>query len=234
MKCKRILAGLLAAALLMSLMLLPVSAAGSSAFTDIQDPDVAEAAEILRLLDVVDGLRSLADSLELVRPSGTLSRAEFCKMAVCIMGKRDLEPAQRGRTIFTDVGPGHWARGYVNLASSLTTSGELAGAASSNEEGGSAGDRLILGVGDGSFEPNRAITFGEAVAILIRILGYSSADIAPGAAWYDGYLSLAKESGLSEQAIAAGEKGLALLAGLEQDPRCFTRAPLAPVVTAQQ
>ena len=33
-------------------------------------------------------------------------------------------------------------------------------------------------------------------------------------------------------AIAAGEKGLALLAGLEQDPRCFTRAPLAPVVTA--
>ena len=57
MKCKRILAGLLAAALLMSLMLLPVSAAGSSAFTDIQDPDVAEAAEILRLLDVVDGTR---------------------------------------------------------------------------------------------------------------------------------------------------------------------------------
>lgn len=33
-------------------------------------------------------------------------------------------------------------------------------------------------------------------------------------------------------AIAAGEKGLALLAGLEQDPRCFTRAPLAPVVTS--
>ena len=199
MKCKRILAGLLAAALLMSLMLLPVSAAGSSAFTDIQDPDVAEAAEILRLLDVVDGTGG-----SYFRPSGTLSRAEFCKMAVCIMGKRDLEPAQRGRTIFTDVGPGHWARGYVNLASSLTTSGELAGAASSNEEGGSAGDRLILGVGDGSFEPNRAITFGEAVAILIRILGYSSADIAPGAAWYDGYLSLAKESGLSDGLNLAG------------------------------
>ena len=199
MKCKRILAGLLAAALLMSLMLLPVSAAGSSAFTDIQDPDVAEAAEILRLLDVVDGTGG-----SYFRPSGTLSRAEFCKMAVCIMGKRDLEPAQRGRTIFTDVGPGHWARGYVNLASSLTTSGELAGAASSNEEGGSAGDRLILGVGDGSFEPNRAITFGEAVAILIRILSYSSADIAPGAAWYDGYLSLAKESGLSDGLNLAG------------------------------
>ena len=33
-------------------------------------------------------------------------------------------------------------------------------------------------------------------------------------------------------AIAAGKEGLALLAELAQDARCFTRAPLAPVVTA--
>ncbi len=187
--CKRILAGLLAAALLMSLLLLPATAAQGGSFTDIQDPDVAEAAELLRLLEVVDGTGGTY-----FRPSGTLSRAEFCKMAVCILGKRDMEPAQRGRTIFTDVGPSHWGRGYINLAASLTTSGELAGTG----EGSGAGDRLILGVGDGSFAPDRAITFGEAVAILIRILGYSAADIAPGASWYDGYLSLAAESGLSD------------------------------------
>lgn len=34
-----------------------------------------------------------------------------------------------------------------------------------------------------------------------------------------------------EQAIAQGAGGLALLAQLEQDPQCFTTAPLAPVVT---
>lgn len=194
MKCKRILAGLLAAALLMSLLLLPASAVQGGGFTDIQDQDVAEAAEILRLLKVVDGTGGTY-----FRPAGTLSRAEFCKMAVCILDKRDLEPAQRGRTIFTDVGSGHWARGYVNLASSLTTSGELAGV---GEESG--GDRLILGVGDGSFEPDRAITFGEAVAILIRMLGYSAGDIAPGMAWYDGYLSLARENGLIRGLTVAG------------------------------
>ena len=33
-------------------------------------------------------------------------------------------------------------------------------------------------------------------------------------------------------AIAAGKEGLSLLAELAQDARCFTRAPLAPVVTA--
>ena len=35
-----------------------------------------------------------------------------------------------------------------------------------------------------------------------------------------------------EQAIAQGAEGLALLAELEQGARCFTTAPLAPVVTA--
>ena len=44
-------------------------------------------------------------------------------MAVEILGRGDEEPAQRNRTIFTDVGPDHWARGYVNLAASITIGG---------------------------------------------------------------------------------------------------------------
>ena len=148
MKRKRILAGALAAATLAGLLTLPATAAGGSAFTDISDSDTAEAAEILRLLGVVDGTGGAS-----YRPGGTLTRAEFCKMAVDVMGKGDLEPAQRGRTIFLDVGPRHWARGYVNLASSLTTSGELAGTPSSQSDEGSKApaDRLILGVGNGAF-----------------------------------------------------------------------------------
>lgn len=195
MKRKRILAGALAAATLAGLLTLPATAAGGSAFTDISDSDTAEAAEILRLLGVVDGTGGAS-----YRPGGTLTRAEFCKMAVDVMGKGDLEPAQRGRTIFLDVGPRHWARGYVNLASSLTTSGELAGTPSSQSDEGSKApaDRLILGVGNGAFEPDRAITYGEAVAILTRILGYTTGDIATGAAWYDGYLAVAGQNGLTE------------------------------------
>lgn len=196
MNCKRILAGALAAATLAGLLVLPVGAADGSAFHDISDADTAEAAEILRLLGVVDGTGGGS-----FRPSATLSRAEFCKMAVDVMGKGDLEPAQRNRTIFLDVGPKHWARGYVNLASSLTTSGELADTSSTSSDKGEsapAADRLILGVGNGTFEPDRAITYGEAVAILTRVLGYTTSDIATGSTWYDGYLSVAGENGLTQ------------------------------------
>ena len=208
MKLKRILAALVAVSIGASLLILPAGAASGGSFTDISDPEVAEAAELLRLLGVVNGTGGSS-----FRPGGTLTRAEFCKMAVDVMGKGDLEPAQRGRTIFLDVGSTHWARGYVNLASSLTTSGELAGTGSSQGEGDSsaptvANDRLILGVGNGNFEPDRPITYGEAVAILTRILGYNTGDIAPGGSWYDGYLAVGATAGLTDGLNLSGASGL--------------------------
>lgn len=209
MKLKRILAALMALSIAASLLVLPAGAVSGGAFTDISDPAVAEAAELLRLLGVVNGTGGTA-----YRPGGTLTRAEFCKMAVDVMGKGDLEPAQRGRTIFLDVGSTHWARGYVNLASSLTTSGELAGTGAAAQGDGDssaptvANDRLILGVGNGNFEPDRPITYGEAVAILTRILGYNTGDIAPGGAWYDGYLAVGATCGLTEGLSLTGASGL--------------------------
>lgn len=193
MRVKRLISGLLAAALLAGLVTLaPASAAGGSAFTDIQDSTTANAAETLRVLGVVDGTGGTA-----FNPGGTLTRAEFCKMAVEILGRGNEEPAQRNRTIFTDVGPEHWARGYVNLAASITIGG-------TGGEAGSAGTRLIMGVGDGSFQPNRAITYGEAVTMLMRVLGYGDQDVASGANWYDGYVGLAISSGLADGLSLSG------------------------------
>ena len=194
MRVKRLISGLLAAALLAGLVTLaPASAAGSSAFTDIKDSATANAAETLRVLGVVDGTGGTA-----FNPGGTLTRAEFCKMAVEILGRGNEEPAQRNRTIFTDVGPDHWARGYVNLAASITIGGGGTG------ENASAGTRLIMGVGDGSFQPNRAITYGEAVTMLMRVLGYGDQDVASGANWYDGYVGLAISSGLADGLSLSG------------------------------
>ena len=172
MKVRKWLSTLLAAALLVGMMILPpASAAGNSAFTDITDPAQANAAEMLRLLGVVNGTGGGA-----FRPQGTLTRGEFCKMTVEIMGRGDEEPAQRSRTIFTDVGSTHWARGYINLAASIT----VGGSSGSGGEGAAAGTRLIMGVGDGSFQPDRVITCGEAVTILMRVLGYGDGDVAGG------------------------------------------------------
>ena len=193
MRFRRFLSGLLSAALVVGLLVLPpASAAGTSGFTDIADARTADAAEMLRLLGVVDGTGGTS-----FKPGGTLTRAEFCKMTVEIMGRGGEEPAQRSRTIFTDVGPTYWARGYVNLASSITIGGGTG-------EDASAGTRLIMGVGDGTFQPSRAITYGEAVTILMRVLGYSDGDVATGTNWYDGYVGLGQSSGLADGLTISG------------------------------
>lgn len=189
MKIKRFLAGLLAAALVCGLMVVvPASAAtggtSTSGFTDITDPAVAEAAEVLRLLGVVNGTGGTS-----FNPGGTLTRAEFCKMAIEIMGKGEEASAQMNRTIFLDVKGDHWARGYINLAASTRLG--------ATEEGG-GGEMLMVGVGDGTFRPNQTITFAEAVTIMMRILGYTASDVTSGSSWYSGYLSSAAVIGLTD------------------------------------
>ena len=65
----------------------------------------------------------------------------------------------------------HWARGYINLAVSVDVGG------SAGEDGETTGGvKLIRGMADGTFQPDRAITYAEAVTILMRVLGYSDTD----------------------------------------------------------
>ena len=188
MKLKRIFA--LGLALSLGLTVLPAASAAQQApFRDISDPQLMESVQFLRLMGVVTGVPGGA-----YNPSGTLSRAEFCKMAVVALDRSDEESAQRGRTIYLDVGPTHWARGYINLASAITLGGEA-------DKGGTP---LVSGVGDGTFQPNRPITYGEAVTILCRVLGYSTADVSSGGAWYDGYLSTGAQVGLTEGLTLSG------------------------------
>ena len=185
MRMKRLFAAVLTVAMLAGT--LPGAFAATSSFSDLGGmPEVAEAAEFLKLMGVVDGVPGGG-----YNPAGTLSRAEFCAMAVRALDRADEEPAQRGRTIYLDVGPTFWARGYINLASTIRLGGE-------------DGSPLVAGVGDGTFQPDRAITYGEAVTILCRVLGYSETDVAMGGAWYDGYLALGASGGLTEGLTLSG------------------------------
>lgn len=181
MRVKRLFAALLAAALLASLAVLPAGAAQSS-FSDVSDQTTAVNADILRLMGVVNGTGGNS-----FNPAGTLTRAQFCTMLVNFLQKGNEARRYATQTIFSDVTSTHWARAYINYAASCTVGGDGEG---------SSGVRLVSGVGDGRFQPDRNITMGEAVTILLRALGYSGKDA--GAVWPQGYLDLAASIGLTK------------------------------------
>lgn len=178
MKRKPILALGMACVSLCGLLSFPVSATTTPVpFRDISDSQVAESAQLLQLLGLVNGTAEGQFS-----PDRNLTRAEFCKIAVDLMGNGDLASTYQNRTIFKDVPSTHWARGYINLAT-----------ASSEDQ-----PAIIRGDAYGNFNPDASITYAEAVTILMRILGYSDSTVGYGSKWYDGYLITAGLCGLTE------------------------------------
>lgn len=172
---KRVFSALLALVLTLSAVVLPASAAGS--FPDVSDKKTAQNVEVLRLLGVVEG-----NGIGQFNPYAQLTRAEFCKMLVTLMGSSDVL-RYKTVTIFPDVRASHWAARYVNYAV--------------------RGEKLLSGMPDGTFQPDRAISYGEAVTILMRLLR-TDADAASGGIWPEGYIDLAKASGVSAGVELAG------------------------------
>ena len=167
---KRVFSALLALVLTLSAVVLPASAAGS--FSDVTDKKTAQNVEVLRLLGVIEG-----NGAGQFNPSGLLTRAEFCKMVVVLMGKGSDAMRYKTVTIFPDVRATHWAAGYINLAVRQSE------------------PKLLAGLPDGTFQPDSYITYGQAVTILMRVLGFADKD--SGGIWPDGYINLAKSTGVS-------------------------------------
>ncbi|HPE16704.1 MAG TPA: S-layer homology domain-containing protein, partial [Oscillospiraceae bacterium] len=164
---KRLSALLLSCALLLGLW---IPGAAAADFTDISDQTTAEAAAVLSSLGIVSG-----DGSGSFYPNETLTRAQFSKMVVLVAGLADEVAAAARQTSFSDVTSRHWAAGYVNLAHS---------------------NGYIMGDGAGLFHPEEAITYGQAVTVLLRILGYTSSEI--GSYWPADYVSAAERLGLSD------------------------------------
>ena len=176
---KRVFAALLCLALMASLV---PAAFAAGLYADVTDPETARNAEVLRLMGVMEG-----DGSGRFHPNSSLTRAEFCKMAVVLSGKRSVVTRYASRTVFPDLRAPHWATGYVNYAASADAG-------------------LIHGMPDGTFQPDRAITYGEAVAILMRRLGYTDKDT--GGIWPDGYIALAGEAGMTKGLTISGNASI--------------------------
>jgi hypothetical protein len=163
---KKLLIMMLCAALSLSLVTIPVSAASSSSV----DRMITSAAA-LTMMGALQGDGS--GSLDL---GGTLTRAQFCKLAVVVMGLSKSVGQYSSYTIFPDVPSSGWASGYVNLAVR------------------SAG--IMTGYSNGKFGPDDIITYGQAVTVLMKMLGYKASDV--GAKWPDGFIAKADELGLTD------------------------------------
>lgn len=168
---KKILSLFLAAALSASLFILPASAAGAAGFSDLTDRSDIIAAEALRLMGVMDGYGNGS-----FRPGAQLTRAQFCKMAVCAMDGEGELGLYNTVTIYPDVKPSHWAAAYINMAAK--------------------GRNIISGYSDGKFYPDKPVTLGQAATILLRVLGYQDKSI--GGVWPRSYVAAASRAGLMD------------------------------------
>ena len=103
----------------------------------------------------------------------TVTRAEFARIVVRSRGFEGIISPRL--TEFFDVPAEHWASGYIRVA---------------------AGLGVIQGNGDGNFRPDDAILVEEAIAMLMRALGWWQMAIANGG-FLVGYFLCAERSGLT-------------------------------------
>ncbi|SDY69920.1 S-layer homology domain-containing protein [Proteiniborus ethanoligenes] len=148
------------------LVLVFVLAFGGLVFAKNTDTQKLEAAERLVAMGIITGFEDGSLGLE-----GNLTREQFATIVVRLMNKQNEVDKYKQDSIFSDVKKERWSAGYVNIAV---------------KEG------LIVGRGDGTFDPQGNITHAEILTVLVRLLGYEGT-IDKNKAWPDNYVDKAKE-----------------------------------------
>ena len=148
---KRALSLLLAAAMLIGMMVVGASAAGSlDDFSDKDEIVNQDAVSLLTILGVIEG----KEDGSYFDPTGNVTRAEMAKMIATILNQgADVDGLYTGmNTGLTDV-KGHWAESYINYCYSLG---------------------IIAGRGNGKFDPGATVTGNEAAKMLLVAAGYDA------------------------------------------------------------
>jgi len=132
-----------------------------------KDLSQQEMLELLYALGIVKGY----DDSRYFTFESPLTRVEFTAMVVRVMGC-----GAPGNTVttFSDVPMEHWASGYVQTASHIG---------------------IINGYGNNKFGPEDLVTYEQAIAMVVRALGYSSVASHKGG-YPVGYNAVAEELGI--------------------------------------
>lgn len=108
----------------------------------------------------------------------TITRAEFATLIVRARGLEQGAKLAQFQSTFTDVNTADWFSGFVNVAS---------------------GQDIVKGYADKTFKPQNQVTYAEAVAMIIRALGY---DPAVKGAWPNNYIAKASELNIAKNVAA--------------------------------
>ncbi|NMA93202.1 MAG: S-layer homology domain-containing protein [Clostridiales bacterium] len=164
-------------ALVLALILGSFSMVFAADFADVKATDeFSEAVNVLTGLDIVAGYPDGK-----FKPGQAVTRAE---MAALIINALGLPVQGKALTRFSDVPYEHWASGYISYASSLN---------------------IINGYPDGTFKPDRTVSYNEALAMIVNALGYTPESLV--GSWPGAYVNKARGLGLLDTCKKTGDVG---------------------------
>ncbi len=135
--------------------------ASAASYSDVaSNASYADAVNLLSNLGIITGFEDGT-----FRPDETVTRAQAAAMIVRMLGLAD--EVEMGETDFTDVAADNWASGYINVAYA---------------------NGIINGMGDGTFNPEGEVTYGQIVKMIVCALGYEPVALANGGYLGGGYL----------------------------------------------
>jgi hypothetical protein len=111
-----------------------------------------------------------------------ITRAEFATLVVRARGLESGAKLAQFNKYFKDVNSSDWFAGYVNVAN---------------------GQEIIKGYEDKTFKASNNVTYAEAVAMLVRALGYEP---AVKGTWPNNYIAKASELGISKNVTIDANK----------------------------
>ncbi len=130
-------------------------------FYDIKGTKYEGVVDRVAKLGIINGVSEKAFA-----PNKSITRAELAKMIVYTKGLQKYADTSDIKSNFKDT-KGHWAEKYIATAADL---------------------ELLKGYSDGTFKPDKEVSYAEVVAIILRGLGYVNIDETSGTTWYSGYI----------------------------------------------
>ena len=151
-------------------MTMMLGTVGFAAYTDVDaEADIYTAVSTLSSLNILTGYEDGS-----FKPEGDITRAEFCAVVCRALGFN--QEAAPTATAFSDVPAEHWASYYISTL---------------------ADQKIVNGMGDGTFAPDANVTYEQAIKMLVVALGFEPMAAQKGG-YPTGYLVVANTYEMTE------------------------------------